>query len=222
MTNEALTVQLLEWLNDEPRPYADVLDAWHTTCPRLSIWEDACGDGFIDYAAATRLVSVSAKGASLLAQRRAARVRCTAAYTEGSLYEERATPMGHYHCVVWIDHREAHVIHFNPDDAETSVIHPKSKHEHLHHKHGAVGAGRTPEDHAYYQNVADAIKDAGELLIVGPAAAKLEFFKHLQAHAPAVAARVVSVETVDHPTDGELLRFARRHFDADDRMRPQT
>jgi hypothetical protein len=131
-------------------------------------------------------------------------------------------PMSHYHFVVWIDHREAHVIQFNPDDAEASVIHPKSKHEHLHHKHGVIGSGKAPEDHVYYQGVAAAIKDAGEILIVGPSTAKLEFFKHLQAHDPAIAARVVSVESVDHPTDGELLKYARRHFAADDRMRSQT
>lgn len=130
--------------------------------------------------------------------------------------------MSHYHCVVWIDHREAHVIEFNPNDAEASVIHPKSKYEHLHHKHGAVGSGKLPENHAYYQAVSDAIKDAGEILLVGPSTAKLELFKHLQMHAPAIAARVVSVETVDHPTSGELLRFARHHFIADDRMRSQT
>jgi stalled ribosome rescue protein Dom34 len=131
--------------------------------------------------------------------------------------------MSHYHCVVWIDHKEAHVIQFNPDDAEASVIHPKSKHKtHLHHKDGVIGPGKSPPDHKYYQEVADAIKDAGEILIVGPSTAKLEFFKHLQTHASAIAARVVSVETVDHPTDGQLLKFARRHFEADDRMRPQA
>lgn len=130
--------------------------------------------------------------------------------------------MSHFHCVVWIDHREAHVIEFSPDAADEHVIHPKSKHEHLHHKHGSVGAGNAPENHAYYQSVTDAIRDAGEILLVGPSTAKLELFKHLQTHAPAVAGRVVSVETVDHPTSGELLKFARQHFLADDRMRSQT
>jgi stalled ribosome rescue protein Dom34 len=130
--------------------------------------------------------------------------------------------MSHFHFVVWIDHREAHVLTFSADASESSVIHPKSRHEHLHHKQGAIGSGNAPEDHAYYQGVADALKDAGEILIVGPSTAKLEFFRHLQTHAPALAARVVSVETVDHPTDGELLKFARHHFAADDRMRSQT
>jgi hypothetical protein len=37
----ALTTQMLEWLDEEPRSYAETLDAWKTSCPRLSIWEDA-------------------------------------------------------------------------------------------------------------------------------------------------------------------------------------
>jgi hypothetical protein len=66
----ALTLQLLEWISNQPREYADVLDAWHTTCPRLSVWEDACIDGLIDRAPGGRIVSVSAKGAALLRQSR--------------------------------------------------------------------------------------------------------------------------------------------------------
>ena len=44
----ALTIQLLEWLAKHPRSYAEIMDAWRTTCPRLSIWEDACTEGLID------------------------------------------------------------------------------------------------------------------------------------------------------------------------------
>ena len=63
----ALTRQLLEWINDRPRTYAEVLEAWRTSCPRLSIWEDACAEGLIHYdAAKDRIVSLSAKGRALL------------------------------------------------------------------------------------------------------------------------------------------------------------
>ena len=128
--------------------------------------------------------------------------------------------MSHYHCVVWIDHREAHVIHFNPDDAEESIIHPKSKHKaHLHHKDGVIGPGKAPPDDKYNQEVADAIKDAGEILIVGPSTAKLKFLRYAYAHDSALQARVVGVETVDHPTDGQLLAYARTYFKSVDRMR---
>jgi hypothetical protein len=63
----ALTLQLLEWISERPRGYAEVLDAWRTTCPRLSIWEDACADGLIAYDPdGERIVSASPKGRALL------------------------------------------------------------------------------------------------------------------------------------------------------------
>jgi hypothetical protein len=36
-----LTLDFLAWLAAEPRDYADVMDAWRTSCPRLTVWEDA-------------------------------------------------------------------------------------------------------------------------------------------------------------------------------------
>jgi len=66
----ALRLQLLEWIADRPRRYDETLEAWRTTCPRLSIWEDACIDGLIDCEPGSRLVSVSAKGKLLLQNHR--------------------------------------------------------------------------------------------------------------------------------------------------------
>ena len=43
----ALTTQMLAWLDAQPRSYAETLDAWKTSCPRLSIWEDAIADRLI-------------------------------------------------------------------------------------------------------------------------------------------------------------------------------
>lgn len=44
----ALTAQMLEWIASGKHPYREVIDVWKTSCPRLSIWEDACIDGLID------------------------------------------------------------------------------------------------------------------------------------------------------------------------------
>jgi len=65
-TTNALTVQLLEWISKQPRSYEETLDAWRTSCPRLSIWEDACIDGLIEYAPGGRILAVSPKGKLLL------------------------------------------------------------------------------------------------------------------------------------------------------------
>jgi hypothetical protein len=36
-----IMIQFLSWVADRPRSYAETMDAWRTTCPRLSVWEDA-------------------------------------------------------------------------------------------------------------------------------------------------------------------------------------
>jgi hypothetical protein len=38
---------LVEWIAQEPRSYADVIDAWRTSCPRLTVWEDAVDRGLV-------------------------------------------------------------------------------------------------------------------------------------------------------------------------------
>lgn len=43
---DPLILDLLEWIAREPRRYADVIDAWRTSCPRLTVWEDAMDRGF--------------------------------------------------------------------------------------------------------------------------------------------------------------------------------
>jgi hypothetical protein len=45
--SEALTLQLLAWLAERPRTYAETMEAWRTSCPRLSIWEDAHCDELV-------------------------------------------------------------------------------------------------------------------------------------------------------------------------------
>ena len=44
---EAPVLDFLEWMGPGPRPYAEVIDAWRTSCPRLSVWEEANSRGFI-------------------------------------------------------------------------------------------------------------------------------------------------------------------------------
>lgn len=42
-----LTLQMLTWLASQPRSYAETMNAWRTSCPRLSIWEDALADQLV-------------------------------------------------------------------------------------------------------------------------------------------------------------------------------
>jgi hypothetical protein len=44
---DALVLDLVEWIAREPRPYSEVIETWRTSCPRLTIWEDAVDRGFV-------------------------------------------------------------------------------------------------------------------------------------------------------------------------------
>jgi hypothetical protein len=62
----ALRRQMLEWIAVRPRDYAEVMAVWRTSCPRLSIWEDAYIDGLIDYEPGTGKVILSDAGKAFL------------------------------------------------------------------------------------------------------------------------------------------------------------
>lgn len=42
-----LTLDFLTWVSSQPRTYGEAMEAWRTSCPRLSVWEDAIIDGLI-------------------------------------------------------------------------------------------------------------------------------------------------------------------------------
>ena len=47
-TIDALLHDMLAWLAVGPRPYDEVMEAWRTSCPRLTVWEDAMDEGVIE------------------------------------------------------------------------------------------------------------------------------------------------------------------------------
>ncbi len=121
------------------------------------------------------------------------------------------------HVAIWIDHKEAHILYF--DKSKNEIVKSNAERPHLHHKANEVGSGKAPAEGNYFHAVINAVADVSEILIVGPGSAKTELFKHANAHDPAIAKKIVGVETVDHPTDGQILNFAKAYFHKVDQMR---
>jgi hypothetical protein len=46
-TADPLVLDFVEWVAREPRAYAEVISTWKTSCPRLTIWEDAADHGYV-------------------------------------------------------------------------------------------------------------------------------------------------------------------------------
>ncbi len=68
-TADPLLLDLVEWIAWEPRPYSEVIATWRTSCPRLTIWEDAVDAGYVtreDIAGLGVIVTVTDDGERLL------------------------------------------------------------------------------------------------------------------------------------------------------------
>ncbi len=44
---DALVLDLVEWVARRPRPYGELMEAWRTSCPRLTVWEEAVDRGLL-------------------------------------------------------------------------------------------------------------------------------------------------------------------------------
>jgi stalled ribosome rescue protein Dom34 len=130
------------------------------------------------------------------------------------------------HAVVWIDHKEARVFYVQPETVghvqpepidETTILSPQ---HHIHrHPKGRGEARERPDDaRRFFHEVARSLDGSDTVLVIGPSSARLEFLKYVQDHDQPLHARIAGSATVDHPTDREIVAYARKYFIAGDRM----
>jgi stalled ribosome rescue protein Dom34 len=109
------------------------------------------------------------------------------------------------HAVVWTDHHKAQVLQF---DAEHVLAQKIKTHTHHTRQHGSA----VRSEHEFFADLCDALKGIEEVLVTGPRTALADFRHYLDKHRPEVGKRVVGTEPVDHPSDGQLVAFARQYF----------
>lgn len=127
----------------------------------------------------------------------------------------------HFHAVIWIDHHEAKIFRFNATDAEHQTLYPNNPSLHVHHKANTIGSGHEILDPSFLHEIAAAVGSAGEILIVGPGNAKTELVKHIMQHDEILKEKILGIETADHPSDRQIVAYARKFFKSADSMRPQ-
>jgi len=109
-----------------------------------------------------------------------------------------------FHAVVWMDHSQAQVLMFDREHVEAQRVKARSQHT---PKHGHVGADKT-----FFEEIARALQGVSEVLVAGPAKAKIEFRDFCKHHAHAVDKAIVDVVNADHPTEAQLVAMARQYF----------
>lgn len=66
-------LEFLNWIASRRRTYAEAIEAWQSTCPRHTIWEDALIDGLVQFNVAETghepHVTLTTRGIALLNSR---------------------------------------------------------------------------------------------------------------------------------------------------------
>lgn len=107
--------------------------------------------------------------------------------------------------VIWLDHESASIYRLSPGNLGKEQVKRHSSHDRKEHKQA--------EEEKYFHELANRIANVKEILVMGPGTAKQEFVHHLQNHHhESIAKRIVGVETVDHPSENQILERARTFF----------
>jgi len=91
-----ILLEFLAWVAARSRTYAEAMEAWRTSCPRLSVWEDATADGLVRVESGgtgrsnEAAVVLTERGAALLAAAQAA----SAAPAHATPVQASSTPVG--------------------------------------------------------------------------------------------------------------------------------
>ncbi|EHR69712.1 hypothetical protein BurJ1DRAFT_0833 [Burkholderiales bacterium JOSHI_001] len=119
--------------------------------------------------------------------------------------------MTFFHAVLWIDHHSAQLLQFDAEHVQASKI---KAHSHHTRQHGST----VRTEHEFFAQVCDALAGIQEVLVTGSRTAQADFKHYIEKHRPAVGPQIVGYETVDQPSDNQLVAFARKYFLKYDRM----
>lgn len=119
--------------------------------------------------------------------------------------------MSTFHAIVWLDHHSAKVLQFDAEHVQSERIE-----EHSHHTRQHGSAVRS--EHEFFADVCTALEGIEEVVVAGSSTAQSDFRHYLEKHRPLTAKHVMGYESVDQPSEAQLVATARKYFQKRDRM----
>ncbi len=112
--------------------------------------------------------------------------------------------------VIWIDRGQAKLFFLSHEKMERKNLQSRQIE---HHTHAQDASDRERKEHRLFIDVVKELDGTDQILILGPGIAKHHFQNYLMEHQPAIARKIAGVETVDHPTDGEIAAMTKKLFE---------
>lgn len=113
--------------------------------------------------------------------------------------------------ILWLDHREVHIFELRADSF-VEILAPRLgsplKTANSTRELAEASASMKRE----FDALAHALREADEILVVGPGSAKLHFLKYACGLDTGLAQKIVGLETVDNPGNRQLISYAREYL----------
>jgi stalled ribosome rescue protein Dom34 len=112
--------------------------------------------------------------------------------------------------VVWMDSGRAKIFHIN--GSEVTMV-KAGRHDPDHHSHNKNDS-KHKDSPRFFTDVAERLRIVNDrVLLVGPGVSKNHFVTFLdEHHHQELARRIVGTESMDHPTDAQIVAYAREYF----------
>jgi stalled ribosome rescue protein Dom34 len=116
------------------------------------------------------------------------------------------------HAAVWLDHHQARIFHVDLESFDEQTLRAPAHHLHRHPKGASESHAHPDDERRFFAEIAKALASSEEVLLLGPSTAKTAFVSYARDHVPGLAGKIAHVETVDHPTDKQIVARVRDHF----------
>lgn len=119
--------------------------------------------------------------------------------------------MSLFHAVVQINHQNAQILQFDAEHVQAQKVK-------AHSHHTAYHGSKVRTEHEFFAEVCDGLAGIAEVLATGSKTSLADFRHYVEKHRPALAPHIVAYESVDQPTEKQLVAMARKYFLKYDRM----
>ena len=112
--------------------------------------------------------------------------------------------------VVWMDSGHAKIFHVTGG----AVSLAKAMRHDIDHHTANKNDSKHKDSPRFFQDVAEQLNVTDDrVLLVGPGVCKSHFISYLEGHhQKKLATRIVGTEAMDHPSDAQIVAFARKYF----------
>jgi len=105
--------------------------------------------------------------------------------------------------IIWLDGKTAKLYHKSDSGVSQQQLHPRQAEHHTH-----SDKNHLKDDHGhFFKTIYENIKEKNKILILGPSLEKKHFRNYLETHFPASLTKILAIETVDHPTENQIVSY---------------